>query len=72
MHDMTTPFHFTDTDGEKYNYAEGSTIFVFGRVGMMRRENTEVPKLTAFGIYCDSRRARRGASGGNADPSQFE
>ena len=72
VHDLTHPFTFVDKEGERYEYAENTTVFVFGRIGMMRRDSDETPKMTIFGVYADWRRARPRASGGNSNPSQFD
>ena len=54
VHDLTHPFAYTGTNGEMFEYAERSTVYVFGRIGMMMRDNTEIPKLTVFGGYADA------------------
>lgn len=72
VHDLTHPFNYTGVNGEMFEYAERSTVYVFGRIGMMMRDNTEIPKLTVFGIYVDPRRARPRATGGNSSTAQFE
>ena len=72
VHDLTHPFTFVDKEGERYEYAENTTVFVFGRIGMMRRDNDETPKMTIFGVYADWRMARQRASGRNSKPSQVE
>lgn len=56
---------------EAYPYAERSTVFVFGRIGMKTRDGVATPKLTVFGIYADPRRSRRRMIGGDTDTGQF-
>lgn len=69
--DLTSPFSFRDTEGVKWDYAERSTVLVFGRIGMMMRDNVQVPKLTAMGVFTDSRRARPRVNGGDTNMGQF-
>jgi len=71
-HDLTHPFTFTDNDGERFEYAEKTTVLVFGRIGMMQRDNDKFPKISVMGIYADDRRSRPRISGGNANMSQFD
>jgi len=71
-HDLTHPFTFVDKDGERFQYAEKSTVLVFGRIGMIQRDNDKFPKMSVMGIYADDRRSRPRISGGNASMTQFE
>ena len=68
---MTNPFqaHWGE---EAFDYAENSTVFVFGRLGMKDRDGLLSPKITVMGIYGHPRRCRRRASGGNTGVGQFE
>jgi len=66
----TQPFtsHWGD---DAFPYAEKSTVFVFGRIGMKTRDGLTTPKLTVFGVYADPRRSRRRMTGGDTDVGQF-
>ena len=68
---MTNPFqaHWGE---QAFDYAENSTVFVFGRLGMKDRDGLMSPKITVMGIYGHPRRCRRRASGGNTGVGQFE
>lgn len=70
-HDLTHPFSFRDTEGAKWEYAEKSTVLVFGRIGMMQRDGVQVPKMTAMGVYTNNRRARPRVNGGDTSMGQF-
>ena len=64
---------FTSGWGEEaFDYAERSTVFVFGRIGMKDRDGVISPKITVMGIYADPRRSRRRATGGDTGVGQFE
>ncbi len=64
---------FTSGWGEEaFDYAEKSTVFVFGRVGMKDRDGLISPKISVMGIYGDPRRCRKRATGGNTGVGQFE
>jgi hypothetical protein len=64
---------FTSGWGEEaFDYAEKSTVFVFGRVGMKDRDGLISPKISVMGIYGDPRRCRKRATGGNTGVNQFE
>ena len=55
---------FTSGWGEEaFDYAEKSTVFVFGRVGMKDRDGLISPKISVMGIYGDPRRCRKRATG---------
>ena len=71
-HDLTHPFTFRDSEGERFGYAEKSTVLVFGRIGMMQRDGNKFPKMSVMGIYADDRRSRPMVSGGNTNMGQFE
>ena len=63
---------FTSHWGEEsFPYAERSTIFVFGRIGLKTRDGLTTPKLTVFGVYADPRRSRRRMTGGDTGTEQF-
>ena len=63
---------FTSHWGEEsFPYAERSTVFVFGRIGLKTRDGLTTPKLTVFGVYADPRRSRRRMTGGNTGTEQF-
>ena len=72
VHDLTNVFCFADESGELVEYAEGTVLYIFGRVGMMRNNGEEYPKLNVFGVYANPRLSRKRMSGGNTDPSQFK
>jgi hypothetical protein len=55
-----------------FPYAEKSTVFVFGRIGMKTRDGLTSPKLTVFGIYADPRRSRERITGGDTGVGQFD
>lgn len=64
---------FTSGWGEEaFDYAEKSTVFVFGRVGMKDRDGLISPKISVMGIYGDPRRCRKRATGGDTGVNQFE
>jgi len=71
-YDLTHPFSFVDSEGERFEYAEKSTVLIFGRIGMQQRDNSKIPKLTVMGIYTNQRRARPRVSGGDTDLGQFD
>ena len=63
---------FTSHWGEdSFPYAERSTVFVFGRIGLKTRDGLTTPKLTVFGVYADPRRSRRRMTGGDTGTEQF-
>jgi len=70
-HDLTHPFSFRDVEGTRWEYAERSTVLVFGRIGMMQRDGEQIPKITAMGVYTDNRRARPRVNGGDTTMGQF-
>ncbi len=72
VHDLTNIFCYRDDDGELVEYAEGTVLYIYGRIGMMRNNGEEYPKLTVFGVYANPRLSRKRMSGGNTDPSQFK
>ncbi len=57
---------------ESFDYAEKSTVFVFGRIGMATRDGLTTPKMTVFGVYAHPRRSRRRETGGDTGVGQFE
>tara|TARA_R110002051_G_scaffold322039_1_gene411438 strand:- start:22824 stop:24149 length:1326 start_codon:yes stop_codon:yes gene_type:complete len=57
---------------ESFPYAEKSTVFVFGRIGMATRDGLSTPKMTVYGIYAHPRRSRRREEGGDTGVGQFE
>lgn len=64
---------FTSGWGEEaFDYAELSTVFVFGRVGMKDRDGVITPKISVMGVYGDPRRCRKRATGGDTGVNQFE
>ncbi len=68
---MTKPF--TAHWGEQaFDYAENSTVLLFGRLGMKDRDGLMSPKITVMGVYGHPRRCRRRASGGDTGVGQFE
>lgn len=68
---MTKPFtaHWGE---EAFDYAENSTVLVFGRLGMKDRDGLMSPKITVMGVYGHPRRCRKRASGGDTGVGQFE
>jgi len=56
---------------DSFPYAERSTVFVFGRIGMKTRDGLTTPKMTVFGVYADPRRSRRRMTGGDTGTEQF-
>lgn len=68
--DITKPFQCGWGD-DAYDYAELSTVFVFGRLGMKDRDGLLSPKMTVFGVYADPRRVRQRVSGGDTGVNQF-
>ena len=69
-HDNSKPFIARD-DVSEIEWAEKSTVYVIGRIGMSVRDGERNPKLTVFGVYADPRRIRRRVSGGNTGQEQF-
>jgi hypothetical protein len=68
--DQTSPF--TAGWGEdRFDYAERSTVLVFGRIGMKERDGLVTPKMNVMGVYADPRRCRRRATGGDTGLDQF-
>lgn len=57
---------------DAFDYAEKSTVFVFGRVGMKDRDGLLTPKISVMGVYADPRRCRKRATGGDTGVKQFE
>tara|TARA_R100000005_G_C5001651_1_gene208878 strand:+ start:2336 stop:3667 length:1332 start_codon:yes stop_codon:yes gene_type:complete len=57
---------------ESFPYAEKSTVFVFGRIGMATRDGLTSPKMTVYGIYGHPRRCRRRETGGDTGVGQFD
>ena len=68
---MSNPFqaHWGE---QAFDYAENSTVFIFGRLGMKDRDGLLSPKITVMGIYGHPRSCRKRASGGNTGVGQFE
>ena len=63
---------FTAGWGEdKVEYAERSTVMVFGRLGTNLFDNKTYPRLNVLGVFADPRRIRQRASGGNTSVGQF-
>lgn len=63
---------FTAGWGEdKVEYAERSTVMVFGRLGLNLYEGKTYPRLNVLGVFADPRRIRQRASGGNTSVGQF-
>jgi hypothetical protein len=71
VHDLTNVFSFRDEDGELVEYAEGTVLYLFGRIGMMQSGGEESPKLKVMGVYANPRLARRRVNGGDTDVTQF-
>lgn len=68
--DQTSPFTAGWGD-DRFDYAERSTVLVFGRVGLKERDGLVTPKMNVMGVYADPRRARRRATGGDTGLGQF-
>jgi hypothetical protein len=71
VHDLTNVFSFRDADGELVEYAEGTVLYLFGRIGMMQSGGEESPKLKVMGVYANPRLARKRVNGGDTDVAQF-
>lgn len=69
-HDLTAPFVARD-DTSEIEWAEKSTVYVIGRVGVSVKDNERVAKLNVFGVYADPRRIRPRIGGGNTGQEQF-
>ena len=64
---------FTSGYGEDARaYAEKSTVFVFGRIGLKQKDGLTTPKMTVYGVYAHHKRCRWRADGGDTEVSQFE
>ena len=70
-HDLTHPFSFEDNEGERWQYAEKSTVMVYGRIGMRSRNGTLYPSINVMGVFTEPRRARRRQNGGDTNMGQF-
>ena len=57
---------------DAFDYAEKSTVYVFGRLGMKDRDGLLTPKISVMGIYADPRRCLKRATGGDTGTGQFE
>ena len=64
---------FTSGFGEEARpYAEKSTVFVFGRIGMKQKDGLATPKMSVFGVYAHHKRCRWRVGGGDTGVGQFE
>ena len=68
---LSNPFSFEDDDGERWPYAEKSTVLVCGRLAMSSRDGEMIPNIKALGVYASKKRSRHGERGGNTSPNQF-
>tara|TARA_R100000008_G_C3586787_1_gene173092 strand:- start:1386 stop:2729 length:1344 start_codon:yes stop_codon:yes gene_type:complete len=63
-------FDYHSEDGWK-PYAVKSTVIIFGRLGVRRTDDGDVPKINAMGVYAVPRLAIPAGEGGNTNLSQF-
>ena len=64
-------FEYATEEGWK-PYAVKSTVFIYGRLGLTKREDGDTPKISAVGIYAVPRYAIPAGEGGNTNSNQFE
>ena len=64
-------FEYATEEGWK-PYAVKSTVFIYGRLGLTRREDGDTPKINAVGVYAVPRYAIPAGEGGNTNSKQFE
>lgn len=64
-------FEYATEDGYK-PYAIKSTVFIYGRLGMTVKDDVEIPKINAVGIYAVPRLAIPSGEGGNTSVDQFK
>ena len=64
-------FEYATEEGWK-PYAVKSTVFIYGRLGITKREEGDTPKINAVGIYAVPRYAIPAGEGGVTNSSQFE
>ena len=69
-HDLTHPFSF-EQDDEMWQYAEKTTVMVYGRIGMRSRNGTLYPSINVMGVFTEPRRARKRQNGGDTNMGQF-
>ena len=63
-------FEYATDDGYK-PYAIKSTVFIYGRLGLSVKDDKEIPKINAVGIYAVPRLAIPGGEGGDTNTNQF-
>ena len=63
-------FEYATVDGYK-PYAIKSTVFIYGRLGMTVKDDAQIPKINAVGIYAVPRLAIPGGEGGETGVNQF-
>ena len=70
--DLTDPFVAFDEFDNPIPYAERSTVLVCGRIGIKRKDGSDIPNLKVMGVFADPRRIRRRQEGGDTGRGQFE
>jgi hypothetical protein len=68
---LTQPF-VAGWGEEAFEYAERSTVLVFGRLGMKEYNGIVSPKISVMGVFADPRRSRQRATGGDTGVGQFD
>ena len=64
-------FEYATADGYK-PYAIKSTVFIYGRLGMTVKDDSQIPKINAVGIYAVPRLAIPSGEGGETGVGQFK
>ena len=64
-------FEYATEEGWK-PYAIKSTVFIYGRLAMVRRDDGDAPKINAVGIYAIPRYAIPAGEGGETNSTQFD
>lgn len=64
-------FEYATEEGYK-PYAIKSTVFIYGRLGMTVKDDVEIPKINAVGIYAVPRLAIPSGEGGHTGVDQFK
>lgn len=64
-------FEYATVDGYK-PYAIKSTVFIYGRLGMTVKDDAQIPKINAVGIYAVPRLAIPGGEGGETGVDQYK
>mgnify|MGYP003639192876 CR=1 FL=1 len=69
--DEAHPFEYATADGYK-PYAIKSTVFIYGRLGMSVKDDAQIPKINAVGIYAVPRLAIPSGEGGETTVDQYK